>query len=361
MKITNLNVDAVVLFDKSLRRYFTGFSSTFGVVVLTDNKRYFITDKRYFDAAEKVIKDFTLIPYEKDSLIDLLKSLNVKKIGAVLELLTTDRYLNFINNGFTVLDVSHEVYDRIAIKNKNQINSIKKACIIAEKAYNILLTDNIIKDVTEIQLARKLENLMIEYGAEEKSFDTIVAFGKNSAVPHHETDNTKLKEGMPVLIDFGCKVNGFCSDMTRTFYFGKPSKDFTKAYFSVLNAHENAKEFIRVGIKAGMVDKIARDILNNDGYGEYFTHSLGHGIGYEIHEYPYLRKDSNSILYEGMVFSIEPGVYLKDEFGIRIEDTVTIINGKVKSLMNYTKELEYIDNGKKENIKMHKSIIKFEN
>jgi Xaa-Pro aminopeptidase len=360
LKISISGIDAIILFDKSLRRYFTGFSSSFGIAVMTENESYFITDKRYFEAAEKIIKDYILIPYEKDALLVLLKELNIKKIGAILELLTADRYLNITENGYTITDVSKEIYETVAIKNKNALYSIRKACSIAEKAYSMLLTQ-IKTDITEKQLAVRLESLMVEYGAEEKSFDTIVAFGKNTAVPHHQTGNTKLKEGMPILIDFGCRVNGFCSDMTRTFYFGKPSIAFKNAYIEVWNAHENAKSIIQSGIKAGIVDKLARDILQNHGYDKFFTHSLGHGIGYEIHEYPYLRKDSNTILKDGMVFSIEPGVYFKGKFGIRIEDTVTIINGRAKSFMSYTKNLEYIDNGKKEKVQAFKTVVKVEN
>jgi len=341
--------EAVVLFDKTLRQYLTGFSSTFGVVVLSANGNFFITDKRYFEAAEKTIKNFTLIDFDKNVLLKLLKEQNIKIIFTVLELLTADKYIEFTKNGLLVEDNSLEIYERIAIKDKEALKNIRTACKIAEKSYSLLL--KVVKEgISEQQLAEMLESLMRELGAEDKSFDTIVAFGKNTAVPHHETGSTKLKENEPVLIDFGCRYKGYCSDMTRSFYFGKPTINYMNAYNTVLNSHIKAKEFITEGKEAGSADKLARDILNLHGYGGNFTHSLGHGVGLDIHEYPYLRKDSKAVFKEGMVFTIEPGVYFKGKFGIRIENTYAIINGKAKSFMNYTKDLEIISDGKIEKI-----------
>jgi len=356
LKIFLKENEAVVLFDKTLRHYLTGFSSTFGIVVISANGNFFITDKRYFEAAEKTIKNYTLIDYDKDALLNLLKKQNIKKIFTVLELLTADKYIEFTKNGFLVEDNSLNVYESIAIKDKEALKNIKTACRIAEKSYSLVLKA-IKEDITEKQLAEKLESLMQQFGAEDKSFDTIVAFGKNTAVPHHETGNAKLKENQPVLIDFGCKYKGYCSDMTRSFYFGKPHINYMNSYFAVLNAHINSSEYISAGRTAGTADKLARDILTINGYGEKFTHSLGHGVGLDIHEYPYLRKDSKTVFKEGMVFTIEPGVYFKGKFGIRIENTYAIINGKAKSFMNYTKDLEIISNGKIERIKTYQKKL----
>ena len=179
---------------------------------------------------------------------------------------------------------------------------------------------------------------MRKLGAQGLAFDTIVAFGAHAAVPHHETGNTKLKFGDEILIDFGCRVNGYCSDITRTFLFGDDKKHeaFKKAYDAVLTAHELVKEQLISGMTGEQGDAIARNYLETQGYGKLFTHSLGHGIGLNVHEFPSVRPKGVDILQDGMVFSDEPGVYVKGEYGILIEDTITLKDGKVKSFMSKT-------------------------
>ncbi|MFR1554990.1 MAG: M24 family metallopeptidase, partial [Coriobacteriales bacterium] len=192
--------------------------------------------------------------------------------------------------------------------------------------------------MTEAEVAALLEYNMRTLGAYSTSFDTIVAFGPHAAVPHHETGNTRLKFGDEILIDFGCKVDGYCSDITRTVLFGDDKKhgEFKKAYEAVLAAHNLVKEKLTAGMTGGEADAIARDCLEEKGYGKYFTHSLGHGIGLNIHEFPSVRKGGTDVLKNGMVFSDEPGVYLAGEYGVRIEDTVTLKDGKVSSFMHKT-------------------------
>jgi Xaa-Pro aminopeptidase len=182
---------------------------------------------------------------------------------------------------------------------------------------------------------------MRKEGASGTSFDTIVAFGENSSVPHHETGERRLKFGDIVLIDFGCKYNGYCSDCTRTFLFGDDGKheEFKKAYAHVLKAHMLVKEKLTPEMGCRQADGIAREYLKEQGLDKYFTHSLGHGIGINIHEYPTVSPKSDSILKNGMVFSDEPGVYLEGKFGIRIEDTITLKGGKVISLTDTDKNL----------------------
>ena len=191
---------------------------------------------------------------------------------------------------------------------------------------------------TESEIAARLEYYMKTLGAKKTSFDTIVAFGAHAAVPHHETGNTKLKFGDEILIDFGCVVDGYCSDITRTVLFGDDGKheEFKKAYQAVLTAHELVKDKLVSGMTGKQADAIARGYLEEQGYGKYFTHSLGHGIGLRVHEFPTVSTRSETVLQDGMVFSDEPGVYVAGEYGIRIEDTVTLQGGKVKSFMSKT-------------------------
>ena len=192
--------------------------------------------------------------------------------------------------------------------------------------------------MTETEVAAILEYNMKVLGAYSTSFDTIVAFGAHAAVPHHETGATKLKFGDEILMDFGCKVNGYCSDITRTFLFGDDGKhgEFKKAYQAVLTAHNLVKETAKAGMTGKEIDAIARDFLDKAGYGKLFTHSLGHGIGLNIHEYPSISPKGETIVTDGMVFSDEPGVYAAGEYGIRIEDTVAFQGGKIVSFMTKT-------------------------
>ena len=195
--------------------------------------------------------------------------------------------------------------------------------------------------MTENEVAAELEYLMRKNGASGTSFDTIVAFGENSSVPHHETGLRKLNYGDIVLIDFGCKYNGYCSDCTRTFLFGDDKKhdDFKSAYEKVLEAHLIAKQKITNDITGKQADAYARDCLKKYGLDKYFTHSLGHGIGINIHEFPAISPKSEDTLLNGMVFSDEPGVYFEGKFGIRIEDSVMLDCGKVVSLTDSDKNL----------------------
>ena len=184
---------------------------------------------------------------------------------------------------------------------------------------------------------------MAALGAEDTAFDTIVAFGKNSAVPHHETGEAALVKNQVVLIDTGAKVNGYCSDITRTAFFGEPDDEFLNVYDAVLNANLKAESEICAGITSKAADKIARDKLKSRGYGEYFTHSLGHGVGLEIHEKPYLSPRSDETLSENAVFTVEPGVYIEGKFGIRIEDTCLMSGGRAVRLFSDGKELTVIE------------------
>ena len=213
------------------------------------------------------------------------------------------------------------------IKSEEELKSIKKACKIAQRTVADAF-DFLTANVTELEVKDFIEERYKALGASGASFDTIVAFGKNSAVPHHETGKRKLKDGDVVLIDTGAKVGGYCSDITRTAFFGKPDREFIKVYNAVLFANMKAEQGICGGISGKDADKIARDVLTEKGYGEYFTHSLGHGVGLEIHESPRLSPSAETEIKENAVFTIEPAVYLDGKFGVRIEDTCVMQGGK---------------------------------
>lgn len=344
------NYDLCLITDEKQRLYLLGFNSTDGYVVYTKNKIILVIDKRYFYAAKKTLepKGFDVVCGSDFSyLAEVFVSSGAKTLGIDFSVTTLAQKatLEKLLSGVTFVDIGAELEYQAAIKNQQELKSIQKACKIAEKSF--LETLSVLKEgVTESQVAAQLEYAFKMNGASDKSFDTIIAFGANSAVPHHQTGKTRLKYGMPVLMDFGCIYNGYCSDMTRTMFFGEPTEEFKKVYKAVYQAHMAAHDNIKGGMTGKEADATARDVLEECGYGKYFTHSLGHGIGVHIHEYPYLAPRRTNYLEDGMVFSNEPGVYLDGKFGVRIEDSCYMQGGKVYSFMKEDKRLIVINNGK---------------
>ncbi len=330
-------VEAVCTSCEYMIRYLTGFVAENGLVVVDGTGTTLYTDKRYIEAAEKLFRGTDVTPalYAQAEVLARLKE--YESVGVSFTEISHIEYLAFENAGIRLVNIDEPFSLAMQVKNEWELSCIERACEIAEDAFNALLPE-IKEGMTETEVAALLEYNMRKRGAEGLSFETIVAFGAHAAVPHHVTGDTKLRFGDEILIDFGCKVQGYCSDITRTFLFGDDGKheEFKRAYECVLTAHNLAKEGIVSGMTGKQADAIARDYLTSQGYGELFTHSLGHGIGLNVHEAPYLTPKRECTLLDGMVFSDEPGVYVAGEYGIRIEDTVTLKDGKIKSFMTKT-------------------------
>lgn len=336
--------DALVVREDDLRFYLTGFSSSFGVVVADDEGVSFYTDSRYLEAAEKCLTPlgFKVLEYPRGIKLTSLLS-KYKKLAMPLGRITASDYLALTECGYAIVD-SLSLFERsMAGKDEGEIKSIKKACVATDRAYEELLGE-IKEGMTENEVAALLEYLMRKHGASGTSFSTICAFGANASVPHHETGNTKLKFGDPILLDFGCKVEGYCSDCTRTLLFGDDGRhgEFKDIYAKVLDAHFLVKEKFAAGMSGKQGDAIARDYFAKFGLDKYFTHALGHSLGINIHESPSLSPSCESIFTDGMVFSDEPGLYIAGKLGVRIEDTVTLKEGKVVSLTDSDKNLYII-------------------
>lgn len=330
-----VGADATYTTCDYLRRYLTGFFAENGFVLTDKDGTRMFTDSRYTEEAQKVLAntDINVVEIDRNDTIDNL----LGKYGSVavpFALTSYPEYKKLESTGVKLIDDTDAFQRIMAVKNESELEAIQKACTIAEDGFLKLLPE-IKEGMTETEVAALLEYNMRSLGAYSTSFDTIVAFGANASVPHHETDNTKLKYGDEILIDFGCKVNGYCSDITRTFLFGDDGKHeaFKKLYNEVLTAHNLVQEKLVAGMTGHQGDAIARDYLKSKGLDKYFTHSLGHGIGLNIHEFPYIRRNGGDVLVDGMVFSDEPGVYFAGDLGIRIEDSVTLKDGKVKSFM----------------------------
>ena len=330
-------VDAVYVACEYMMRYISGFVAENGFVIVDKDGTTLFTDMRYIEAAKKLCEGTEVTPvlYKKGEAIERLKE--YKSVGISFNQTSHAEFVELEKAGISLVNIDETLTKLMSVKNAWELEQIANACTMAENAF-LRLLPNIKEGQTEIEVAALLEYYMRMEGAQGFSFETIVAFGAHAAVPHHETGNTKLCFGDEILIDFGCKANGYCSDITRTFLFGDDGKheEFKKAYQAVLTAHELVKEKVVSGMTGGEADAIAREYLTAQGYGDVFTHSLGHGIGLNVHEYPYVSKNGTQVLTDGMVFSDEPGVYVEGKYGIRIEDTVALKNGKVHSFMSKT-------------------------
>lgn len=333
--------DVVLTAQEDLRFYLTGFSSSFGYVLIDSERTVFYTDSRYLEAAEEKLspKGISVREYPRGKDVSALLT-GYESVGIPLSRVCVNEYRNLKNNGFSVVDSMPAFVNAMAVKSREEKENVVLACRAADEAFTKLLPQ-LKEGMTENELAALLEYLMRCCGASGVSFPTICAFGANSSVPHHETGGARLKFGDVVLIDFGCKVNGYCSDCTRTFLFGDDGKhgDFKESYHYVLAAHMLAKERITDGMTGKEADATARDYLGEHALDKFFTHSLGHGIGVNVHEAPMLSPSSADVLKNGMIFSDEPGVYFRGEFGIRIEDTVTLEGGRVVSLTDTDRSL----------------------
>ncbi len=331
---------ACLITDRATRKYFSKIDVAEGILLVCKTPVYF-TDARYYFAVKEKLRGTDIAPVLYENLETVkrhIKNLRIKRLFIDYDKTTVSEYQAYKKLNVKLLNGKKEIEKLRSVKSKEEIDCIKKACEIIEKAYYETLP-SIKEGITEKSLCKVLQDNVLRLGGEGESFSSIVAFGKNAAVPHHETGDTVLEKNSVVLIDTGCVYKGYCSDLTRTLFFGNPTKEFKDCYKAVFLANELAEKQISAGMKTCDCDKIARDSLNAAGYGEYFTHSLGHGVGLDIHEAPYLSAKSKEIIQEDNVFTVEPGVYIEGKFGIRIEDTVIIKNGKVERLFTDDKQL----------------------
>lgn len=338
--------DAILLTSPLSIHYYTSFhgfalEEREGFALITKEKSYLLTSKLY-EGAVNAIPNTTPQIYSSDNpFTPLLKQLLIKhsisSLGVEANNLTLNEFIAFKK---LAKIVPLQIRTLRIKKTTEEIAAIRKACAVADKAFEKVVPQ-IKAGMTEKQVASALENEIRNQGA-TISFRPIVAFGKNAAIPHHLTDDQKLTTNDLVLIDFGAKIDGYCSDMTRTFFIGTPTEEQRKAYEAVAISQEAAITFLKQEletkkkIKAADVDLISRKYIESKAY-PTIPHSLGHGVGLEVHEPPYLGPGSKDILEEGMVFSIEPGIYLPGKFGVRIEDLFVIQNGKLKQLTNAAK------------------------
>ena len=339
------DADCVLITSDINRRYFTGMKSSAGVVIAFPEKAYLLIDFRYIEKARATVTSAEVIEAKKlyPQLMELLNRHGAKTIAIESETMTVkelNAYEHFFKDITFVSDdsLSNAIAALRMVKDEEEIECIKKAQRIAEKALEELMSF-IRVGVTEREIALELNRLMFAYGAEDLSFDTIVLSGANTSMPHGVPSDKKVENGDFVLMDFGAVYNGYHSDMTRTVCVGEPTEEMKRVYDIVLEAQLAGIEAAKAGILGCELDKVSRDIIEHSGYGSCFGHSLGHGVGLEIHEKPNASPNYKLPLGAGAVVTVEPGIYIAGKFGVRIEDFVILTENGCENLTKSAKNL----------------------
>lgn len=335
------NVDGALIVSPENRRYFTGFNASDGFLFITKSGSVFLTDSRYIEAAkDKII--CCEVEEQKGKLMDYAKRFNCKVLAVEADRLTVTQLKNLRKalHGIKLTTVgTDKIIDSFrAVKNEAEIENICKAQRIAEAAFDHIL--GFIKvGVTEKEVALELDHYMLSHGADSLSFETIAISGANTSKPHGVPTDKKIEHGDFVTMDYGAVVNGYHSDMTRTVAVGAASDEQKKIYKIVFEAQLAVLRVLKNGVKCSDADKAARDVITEAGYGEYFRHSTGHGVGIEIHEKPFISPKSTATLRSGNVVTDEPGIYIPGKFGVRIEDMALITKNGCENLTKAPKEL----------------------
>lgn len=341
-----MKTDAVLISSVPNIIYFTTYSGFSEIereafLILVGKRKILLTDSRYIHEVSK-IKNIEAIElsagrFLTDSGKELFKALGIKTLGIEENNLTVREFKQL--NKFVKTSPINLIQLR-TIKNSDEIENIKLACKTSDMAFEFIIKQlNIGK--TEKQIANELENYIKSQNG-DISFKPIIAFGKNSAIPHHHSDETKLKKNQIVLMDFGVKINNYCSDMTRTVFAGIADDKFKNIYQTVLNAQLKSIEKIKAGVKLSEIDKAAREYITKNDFPN-IIHAVGHGIGIEVHEAPNVSPGSNDKIKNGMVFSVEPGIYLPNYGGVRIEDLVLVRDDLPELISKAKREIIEVD------------------
>ncbi len=338
--LTEKNLDAVLVMSPHNRRYLSQFTGSAGAVIITKDKALLTSDFRYNAQAQEQATDFEFVLQKGGHLpfvIELLGKNNVKRLGFEGHLTTYNIFAE-LDKSFELTPLSGEIEKIRMVKSEDEVALIQKACDIADATYEHILTF-VKAGMTEMDVKNELERKMRELGASGASFDIIVASGARGALPHGVASEKVIEDGEMVTLDFGALYKGYISDITRTFAVGEPSDEMKKVYDIVLESELAALEQIKPGMTGAEADSIARDIIKSNGYGDNFGHSLGHGIGLEVHEGPGIAQTVETVLEVGMCVTIEPGIYIDGVGGVRIEDDCIVTKDGLKRLTNSSKEL----------------------
>ena len=337
-------IDGILISHITNVRYITGFSGSYGCLLISSKEKIFWTDSRYEEHAKQEIEDFDIF-IEKEGrpkeVVEMAKLLGIKTLGFESSV-SYEFYRSLLRKGIKIKAVSNFIEDLRKIKDAHELAMIEKAIARAEKAF-LSVKHTIRPGFTERQIALRLEENLKKEGCYSIPFDIIVASGRNSALPHAIPTDKKIQPGDLVVIDWGGEAGGYFSDMTRSFLInGRGISRKKEIYETVLQANMLAIHSVAAGLSSIMVDKAARDSIKKAGYAEFFGHGTGHGVGLDVHELPRISRLGRESVKPGMVFTIEPGVYIPGIGGVRIEDMVLVEKSGCRVLTSLPKELEIL-------------------
>ncbi|MFN3870346.1 MAG: M24 family metallopeptidase [Aquificaceae bacterium] len=338
-KVQNLlekhHLDAFLFTSQANVFYLSGFRSSNAYVVVSKDSYLLLTDGRYFEKAKEQLKGWkvALLDGGLKRVYEVLRDVKAKTVGFEEDRVSCE-FRKRLKGSFRWVGKAGFLKDMRAVKDPEEIRIIKEGVRQSDKVYKKLLS-RLKEGLTELEVRSMIVEEFFKAGALGESFPTIVASGRASAIPHWETSNRPIRQGETLLIDMGLLWKGYCTDFTRTLHMGRAKEEFKRVYQVVRDAHLYALESVKVGKSIGEIDRIAREYIKKKGFGKFFVHSTGHGVGIEIHEFPrvyYKGVDKEVKIEEGMVFTIEPGIYIGGKFGVRLENIVVVEDGIGKPL-----------------------------
>ncbi|MFP4039389.1 MAG: M24 family metallopeptidase [Desulfosudaceae bacterium] len=348
-------IEALLVMSDENRHYLSGFTGqdgacdeTAGALLITPDRLILATDGRYLTQAESEADGYEVICYTRGlaaELPSLLGNPDSLRLGVEARRLTLETSRKICDQWKATetgiaLEPMDETLDRLrARKDERELARIKEALVLAENVFENFLAEELRPGITEKRAAWLLEKRLREAGADALSFPVIAAFSDNSARPHAVCGEQHLKKNRPILFDWGVVVKAYCSDISRSFVWGRADQDYQKVHETVYAAQQEAIAAIKPGVEARAVDKAARTVIERAGYGDYFSHGLGHGVGLAIHEAPRVSSISPAVLEEGMVFTVEPGIYLPGWGGVRLENMVVVRAGGAEVLNRTNSDL----------------------
>ncbi len=344
------DVSCCIILNRSNVTYFTDFNAGLALSVCKDEIALYVPRLEYDRALEELKGDIDVIAYAKCEtprkrnyekliiheslvkyLIDKFRNMNVDKV-------CIDSALNINTKDIQLININRDILEVRAVKDWNEIERIMKAIKISEKAFNELLSCNL-ENLSERRIAAIVYKLILDYGGDDVAFKPIIASGPNTYKPHHEFSDRVVKKGDVLIVDFGAKYRNYCSDLTRTLCLGYVDSRMKDMYYAVLEAQKEAIKNVKHGIEASKIDEIARQVLKEYGFYDHFIHGLGHGVGIDIHEKPSINPCSGDVLQEGNIITIEPGIYIKDNLGIRVEDMILVEKNLGKVLTSLSRDI----------------------
>jgi Xaa-Pro aminopeptidase len=339
-RLRERELDSLLVTNLMNVRYLSGFTGTNGLCVVSPDARVFITDFRYVERAQAEVPDFDRLRGKQDLLGDAAERLS-GRVGFEdqhMSVRTHKRLAEMLPDGVELVPAGGLVEELRAVKEPDELRAMREAARLGDEMYEYIASRGLVGR-SEREVAVDVEREMRARGAEDPSFPSIVAAGANGALPHATPGSAEIAADTLVIVDMGCRVDGYCSDCTRTFATGTLSDDAAAVYELVLAAQEESLAAVRVGAEGRAVDAVARDRISAAGRGDQFGHGLGHGVGLEVHEAPRLAQSAEGMLVAGNVVTVEPGVYVPGAFGVRIEDLAVVTDDGSEVFTHFPKAL----------------------